>query len=176
MDRNKWFGESPRRAYIGCMTQMPSPFRATSFAAALTMTLVLGLAPAMAQTTAPETVPDTLTPAPEAPTDPTPGEGLGLIEEGARLFFRGIISEMEPMLDSLRDRAVEIEPALRALARQMGPALVEMMTRIDDIRHYEAPELLENGDIIIRRSPDAPPFVPRDPDAQAPAPGEQIDL
>ncbi len=155
---------------------MPPPFRVTPFAAALAMLLVLSLAPATAQTTAPESLPDTLTPPPDARTDPTPGEGLGLIEEGARLFFRGIISEMEPMLDSLRDRAIEIEPALRGLARQMGPALVEMMARIDDISHYEAPELLENGDIIIRRSPDAPPFVPRDPDTQAPAPGEQIDL
>ena len=35
-----------------------------------------------------------------------------------------------------------------------------MMAVIDDIGNYDMPEFLPNGDIIIRRSPDAPPFTP----------------
>ena len=95
-------------------------------------------------------------------------EGFSLMEEGARLLMRGLAEEMEPALEELQDMAREIEPALRAFAAEMGPALTELMRLADEIRYYEAPELLPNGDIILRRREDAPPYV-------AP-PGEETDL
>jgi hypothetical protein len=79
------------------------------------------------------------------------GEGRSLMEEGARLFWDGLRREMGPALDSLRDRAEEVEPALRDFAERMGPALAELLDKIDDLSAYHPPEILPNGDIILRR-------------------------
>lgn len=93
-------------------------------------------------------------------TPPGEEEGFSLMEEGARLIMRGILQEMEPALEELESIGEEMRPAFRELAEQMGPALVQLMELIDEIGHYEAPEVLENGDIIIRRKPDAPAYEP----------------
>jgi hypothetical protein len=99
------------------------------------------------------------TPAPEEE-----GEGFSLMQEGARLLFEGLLDEVEPTLRELEgmteEMAQQLEPALEFLSTEIGPAFMELVSRIDDLRNYEMPEFLENGDIIIRRSPDAPPFVP----------------
>ncbi|SMX33074.1 hypothetical protein [Octadecabacter ascidiaceicola] len=89
-------------------------------------------------------------------------EGFSLMEEGAKLLFRGIMSEMEPAIDDFSDLAEELEPALELLATEMGPALIELIQTLDSVRYYERPEVLPNGDIIIRRSPDAPEYEPRE--------------
>lgn len=70
-------------------------------------------------------------------------EGFDLLGEGARLLFRGLMAEMEPALDAMGEKLKAMEPMLRSLAEMVG-----------DIRNYEAPEKLPNGDIIIRRKPD----------------------
>lgn len=71
----------------------------------------------------------------DAPDEP--GMGLNLMEEAMRLFMRGLLAEMEPALDDLRDLVAGIDS-------------------------YHPPEVLPNGDILIRRkSPeemDAPPL------------------
>jgi len=62
-------------------------------------------------------------------------DGAQLLSEGTRLFLRGLLSEMEPMAEG-------------------WDKLLEML---NDLTLYEPPEVLENGDIIIRRkSPAAP--------------------
>ena len=96
-------------------------------------------------------------------------EGFSLMEEGAKLLFRGLLSEVEPAIDEFSGLASELEPALELFATEFGPALYEMIQTLDSVRYYEAPEILPNGDIIIRRSPDAPDYAPR-------APAEIIDL
>lgn len=80
--------------------------------------------------------------------------GLSLMERGAQLFMEGILQEMEPALDGLG----EIGPNLRAFAEEMGPALGALMSQIEDWSRYYPPEILPNGDIILRRkeAPDAP--------------------
>ena len=67
-------------------------------------------------------------------------DGLSLMEKGATLLFRGLMTEMEPALKDLQ-----------GLADEMGPALLEMQGLIGDFTNYHAPEVLPNGDIIIRR-------------------------
>ncbi len=104
--------------------------------AALAFLLILPLAPAQAQ------------------------DNPSLMEEGAKLFFEGLLQEMHPAPDELRALFDQFGPALRDFADLMGPALLEVMAFVDDIGNYEMPEFLPNGDIIIRRSPDAPPFTP----------------
>ena len=75
-------------------------------------------------------------------------DGLDLFGEGARLILEGLRDEMEPMLDEVRPFFEE----------EMLPFLAELSELIDDLAVYELPERLPNGDIIIRRSPDAPPW------------------
>lgn len=83
-------------------------------------------------------------------------EGLSLIERGAEMFFRGLMKDIEPAIDDFRSLAEEFGPQMQELLLEMGPKLEELLEQIDDITNYEAPELLPNGDIIIRRKPDAP--------------------
>ena len=102
------------------------------------------------------------------------GGGFNLMEEGARLFFRGLTNEMEPALEDLRGMAEDLGPALQLFADDLGQALAVLVERVDDFRYYDMPEFLDNGDIIIRRRPDAPPWTP--PQAAAPEPAPEIDI
>ncbi|ASM71499.1 MULTISPECIES: hypothetical protein [Roseobacteraceae] len=90
------------------------------------------------------------------------GDGLSLMERGARMFMEGIMKEMEPAIDDLGGLVDEFGPAMRGFAQEMGPALRDLMQQVEDWSVYDAPEILPNGDIIIRRKPDAPEYVPKD--------------
>ncbi|KAA0920782.1 hypothetical protein [Aquicoccus porphyridii] len=96
--------------------------------------------------------------------------GFSLMEEGARLFLEGIMREMEPALDDLREFSDEVEPGLRRFVEEMGPALGELMNKIDDFTVYHPPEMLPNGDIIIRRK------TPLEQERDEVAPGDEIEL
>ena len=63
-------------------------------------------------------------------------EGLGLVERGMDLMMRRLMDELGPTLG-------DAEGPLRALEGVIG-----------EIDRYEVPEVLPNGDIIIRRKPD----------------------
>ena len=86
-----------------------------------------------------------------------------LMQRGMELFMEGLRQEMEPALRQFEDFADRMEPQMREWLDQIGPALAELMSKIDDINAYESPEILPNGDIIIRRKPDAPPYEPPEP-------------
>jgi hypothetical protein len=90
-------------------------------------------------------------------------KGFSLMEEGAKLFFKGIMQEMEPAMDDLKSFAETMEPAMRQFVREMGPALAEVLKKVDDLTLYYPPEMLPNGDIIMRRKQPAPPFAPETP-------------
>lgn len=103
-------------------------------------------------------------------------DGLDLMERGFRQLFDGLMQDMEPALDDMAKALKELQPMARQLADLIG-----------DVRFYDAPERLENGDILIRRKADAPPppalpetappedMVPKDTVPNL-APGGQIDL
>lgn len=116
------------------------------------LALMLAMTPAQAQ------VDDALPPTTEE--GDTPDEGLSLMERGARMFLDGMRREMSPALQDLRDMMADMGPAMQEFVQRMGPAMAELLGRIDDLSVYEAPELLPNGDIIIRRKPDAGPLPP----------------
>ena len=101
--------------------------------AALILALALSPLPALAQET----------PAPEAE------EGPSLMERGLALLFEGFQQELEPALEGMGEALTELQPALDS-----------MMGLIDDMTNYSMPEMLENGDIIMRRKPEAPPVEP----------------
>ncbi len=91
--------------------------------------------------------------------DPSVSEGFNLMEEGAKLLLRGLMAEVEPALD-------EMGEAMDQLGEEIGPAIAQLLAQIDDMRNYDAPEVLPNGDIIIRRRSEAPEYEP-DPETGA---------
>lgn len=106
----------------------------------------------------------------DAPPEDTSGDGYSLMEEGARLFLRGLMDEVDPAMENLRDLAGEMTPAVREFLHEMGPALAELLSKVEDITNYYPPEMLPNGDIILRRKPEA------EPAPEPPAPGDEIEL
>lgn len=85
-------------------------------------------------------------------------DGTELIERGLSLFLRGLAEELDPAIEEFRRLGDEIGPELRALLLAWGGGLIKLSEQIDDFDHYQEPEILDNGDIIIRRRPDAPPL------------------
>lgn len=77
--------------------------------------------------------------APRAPRGDV-GQGIDLMGEGARLLLRGLMDEVEPALRGLGQDIAALRPVLEDIARMIG-----------DARNYQPPEMLPNGDIIIRR-------------------------
>jgi hypothetical protein len=75
-------------------------------------------------------------------------DGLDLLGEGMGLILEGLMEDMRPMLEEARPFFEE----------EVVPLLERMGELVDDLSYYELPERLPNGDIIIRRSEDAPPF------------------
>ncbi|WP_417277960.1 AAA+ family ATPase [Celeribacter sp.] len=73
----------------------------------------------------------------DTPSDPA--EGWNLLREGSKLL-------------------------LEHLFEDMGPALEELEGYVDDLNAYEAPVILPNGDILIRRKPEVTPEEPSIPD------------
>lgn len=80
-------------------------------------------------------------PAPESDEDSI-GRGIGTILDN-------LFQEMEPALD-------QITEGLDQAGSRLGPVLGDLGRLVDDVRNYQAPERLPNGDILIRRKPDAP--------------------
>jgi hypothetical protein len=65
-------------------------------------------------------------------------KGLEELSEDTQEFFESWVDELGPLLNSLRDK-------------------------IDDLSEYEPPEVLPNGDIIIRRKPKLEPPAAQKP-------------
>lgn len=101
---------------------------------------------------------------PESQSPPQSGDGLSLMERGARDFFDGMMREMAPALEDLSELGDQVGPSLRSFAQEMGPALADILEQVEDWSKYETPEMLPNGDIIIRRKPEVerPDTVPED--------------
>lgn len=78
-------------------------------------------------------------------------DGPSLMERGAELFLEGLMREMEPALDELQGFAEGMQPALRQFMDEMGPAFADVLGKVGDLSAYHAPEILPNGDIIMRR-------------------------
>lgn len=86
--------------------------------------------------------------------DSAPDEdATDLIGRGMGLLMENFMRELEPGLDRLGQ---DMTGALNNLS----PVLEDLGVLIDDLRNYQAPERLDNGDIIIRRRADAPPAPP----------------
>lgn len=83
--------------------------------------------------------------------DTSNDKGFSLMEEGARLLFEGLRQELKPALREMEGLSEQFEPALRGFVENMGPKLGELLEQVEDFSKYHPPELLPNGDIILRR-------------------------
>ncbi len=88
-------------------------------------------------------------------------DGMSLMERGAKIIMRSLLDDMEPAIKDMRK-------GLQEAATEIGPALRELLAKIDDIRNFDPPEVLPNGDIILRRKAPVEMAVP--------APGAEIEL
>ena len=86
--------------------------------------------------------------------DKSVDEGFSLLEEGAKIILRSMLDEVEP---SLKDMHEQFGEAMK----EMAPALQDLAGMIGDIRNYHAPEMMPNGDIIIRRKSPAERALPK---------------
>lgn len=110
----------------------------------------------------------------DAERTPPDDPGSSLMERGAELFLRGLQQEMAPALQDLQGFMQDIGPSMGAFLSQMGPALADIAREVEDWSVYEMPEILPNGDIIIRRKPDTEP--PEDAPLDTVPDGEAIDI
>ncbi|MBU2962970.1 hypothetical protein KO516_19475 [Citreicella sp. C3M06] len=88
-------------------------------------------------------------------------EGRLLMDEGARMFLDGLRNELDPAMRGLRERAESAGPAIEEFLGSIGPGFRDLMGEVEDWSVYEAPETLPNGDILIRRKPDAEEDAPQ---------------
>ena len=78
-------------------------------------------------------------------------EGKDMMERGMELLFEGLREEMSPALKQMREMADDYGPALFSFVEEMGPAFGKMLDDVKDWAAYHPPEILPNGDIIIRK-------------------------
>ncbi len=81
---------------------------------------------------------------------------LSMMERGAQMFFDGMMQHMAPTLEGLSDLSDKMGPALRSFAIEMGPALGDILSKVEDWSVYEQPKIMPNGDIVIKRKPEPP--------------------
>lgn len=68
--------------------------------------------------------------------------------------------DMAPLADSLRD-------LMEGLTQDILPLMEQLGDMMPDLNAYEAPEILPNGDILIRRKPKQPPAPDAPPEANS---------
>jgi hypothetical protein len=93
--------------------------------------------------------------------------GPSLMERGAEMFWEGLRQEMAPALEEFQGLMATIGPSMQDFLTEMGPALAEIADKVEDWSRYEAPEILPNGDIIIRRKPAEPETPTEEGDKQS---------
>ena len=120
----------------------------------LVLAFLVTATPALAQEVAPAPVPE--------------DDGFSLVEEGAKMVLRGLMTEMQPALDEMGKALNEVGPKLEGLSEEIAPKIQQLIAMIDDVANYDAPVMLPNGDILIRRNA---PLVPRFDPKILPPPG-----
>ena len=98
----------------------------------------------------------------EPPEDSAPL--LPFLEQFGKDMMREFQEEIAPDLERMMER---MGPEMERLMAEMLPRLQELGDTLGGLTMYELPEILPNGDIIIRRKQDAPP-LPEDFDPSNP--------
>ncbi len=100
-----------------------------------------------------------------APVSPPAGEmdqGMSLLEEGAKLFLRGLMTEVEPRMQEMQKGLDDLGTKMGSALDQAQPWITALSSMVDDFGNYDPPERLPNGDILMRRKPGSPPLGKED--------------
>ena len=109
-----------------------------------------------------------------APVAQAEEAGRGLMQRGLELFLEGLQDEIGPTLDELEGLGESLGPAMRGFLEEMGPAMAGIFAEVSDWTLYHPPEILPNGDIILRRRTDPP--EPDPPERENEEADEPIDI
>jgi len=81
-------------------------------------------------------------------------------------------NSVDDFLKRFEDFSNDAQTLMESWAEELAPKLEDLMAKMGDLSAYHPPEVLPNGDIILRRK--RPEEHNQTPDA--PAPGETTDL
>ena len=84
----------------------------------------------------------------------------GLIEQSGQLFLRGLLQQLPGALKDLEALTGQLEPSLLSSTKKMAPYLRDLLQQVENWSVYAAPEILPNGDIILRKKHPAQAVVP----------------
>ena len=76
-------------------------------------------------------------------------EGLDRLGEGSRLLMEGLMGELAPLLDDVGELGAQMAPFVNDLREHLGDAF-------EGLNAYHPPEILPNGDIILRKKQKTP--------------------
>ena len=136
-------------------TLIPAPAVSRVFAPILVASLVFATVP--------------LVPAPAFAQEAQAEQEFSLWDWGMSWFGGTLPQDLAPALGDLQALADKFGPAV-------APALEKLTSLADDMTNYELPEMLENGDILIRRKPEAPTVAPPADAADGAASEPAVDL
>lgn len=81
-------------------------------------------------------------------------------DDAGDLFGRGIGMMLDRMMRDMQPELDRLGQDMSGALSRFAPVLDDLSVLVDDLANYQAPERLENGDVIIRRKPGAPPPPP----------------
>jgi len=76
-------------------------------------------------------------------------EGVNRLGEGSRLLMEGLMGELAPLFDKVDELGAQMTPLMEELREHLGDAF-------EGLSAYHPPEILPNGDIILRKKEAAP--------------------
>ena len=72
-------------------------------------------------------------------------DGIGLVERGLGIIAENLWNEFGPQLNQLGQ-------GMGGALADLAPVLDDLAVLVDDLGNYQAPERLENGDIVMQGS------------------------
>jgi hypothetical protein len=72
--------------------------------------------------------------------------------------FDDLLKQIEELSNKAQTLLGDWVPAISPKLEELSPAIEDLLNRIEDLSVYHSPEVLENGDIIVRRKK---PHVPK---------------
>lgn len=105
----------------------------------------------------------------EAPKD-TPAPDTEEEQHALPPFLQDWADRTEDLMKEFKEK---VGPEMEKMMAEIMPELERLGEAVGGLSNYQMPEFLPNGDIIIRRKPDAPPLPD---DFQDREPEEPIDL
>lgn len=128
--------------------------------AGMTLAILAALAGPVAAQVAPAPLPPEQYPPAQIPPDCPPfAPGC----ERLPRLFQDLERDLGPLF---RDLERDVAPLLEGLGRRVEPYLRDLAEMLGDLNRWEAPVVLPNGDILIRRRPAPPPD--QSPESDAP--------